>query len=170
MPSYKKLIPRGFLRAYILKIIEERPRHGYEIMKSIHEISGWKPSPGAVYPTLKHLKEMGFIQEEKTIENRRCYKITQKGKNFLKESSKKRHDLKKTIQDYVHCMSSLIGVNQEKMDKIMEECDMESMPKEFHRCIHELMVLIVQKSKNGKKISQISKILKETSEKISKVD
>ncbi|OBF14091.1 PadR family transcriptional regulator [Mycobacterium sp. ACS4331] len=54
---------RGDVRVAILKLLAERPMHGYEM---IQEIAGrtqqlWKPSPGSVYPTLQMLEDEGLI-------------------------------------------------------------------------------------------------------------
>lgn len=54
---------RGDVRASILVLLKEQPRHGYEIIQEIAERSGgaWKPSPGSVYPTLQLLEDEGLI-------------------------------------------------------------------------------------------------------------
>ncbi len=53
----------GFLKLAILRLLAERPMHGYEIMKEIERIteSDWKPSPGSIYPALKELADYGMI-------------------------------------------------------------------------------------------------------------
>ncbi|MDX6314577.1 MAG: hypothetical protein QOF84_7434 [Streptomyces sp.] len=54
---------RGDVRASILALLKDQPRHGYEIIQEIAERSGgaWKPSPGSVYPTLQLLEDEGLI-------------------------------------------------------------------------------------------------------------
>ncbi|MGW5329477.1 PadR family transcriptional regulator [Streptomyces sp. NPDC004014] len=54
---------RGDVRASILALLKEGPRHGYEMIQEIAERSGgaWKPSPGSVYPTLQMLEDEGLI-------------------------------------------------------------------------------------------------------------
>jgi DNA-binding PadR family transcriptional regulator len=51
------------VRASILALLKDQPRHGYEIIQEIAERSGgaWKPSPGSVYPTLQLLEDEGLI-------------------------------------------------------------------------------------------------------------
>ncbi|WP_447514071.1 PadR family transcriptional regulator, partial [Clostridioides difficile] len=53
------------LRLILLKLIEEQPRHGYDLIREIEERSGgaYAPSPGVVYPTLTMLDDMGLIEE-----------------------------------------------------------------------------------------------------------
>src|SRR5437879_3551294 len=45
---------RGDVRAGLLLLLSEEPRNGYQLMQEIEERSGgsWRPSPGAVYPSL----------------------------------------------------------------------------------------------------------------------
>lgn len=54
---------RGDVRAAILALLAEQPRHGYEIIREIAERSGgfWRPSPGSVYPTLQLLADEGLV-------------------------------------------------------------------------------------------------------------
>ena len=54
---------RGDVRAAILKLLAERPMHGYEMIQEIAERSQnlWRPSPGSVYPTLQLLVDEGLI-------------------------------------------------------------------------------------------------------------
>ena len=72
---------RGDVRAAILALLAEQPRHGYEIIGEIGERSGgfWKPSPGSVYPTLQLLADEGLVtmQEEG---GKRLFELTDTGR------------------------------------------------------------------------------------------
>lgn len=61
----KRLFGAGELRLVLLKLIADEPRHGYELMKALEEITGgaYSPSPGTVYPTLSQLEDEGLIAE-----------------------------------------------------------------------------------------------------------
>ena len=56
-----RLFEQGDLKYVILRMLEEKPRHGYEIIKELEErFSGaYSPSPGTVYPTLTMLVDLG---------------------------------------------------------------------------------------------------------------
>src|ERR1700756_1136866 len=56
-----RLFDYGELRYVVLALIEEKPRHGYEIIKAIEDRSAgtYSPSPGVIYPTLTLLEEIG---------------------------------------------------------------------------------------------------------------
>jgi hypothetical protein len=49
------------LQLVILALLEQKPRHGYEIIKALEELSGgfYSPSPGTIYPALTYLEELG---------------------------------------------------------------------------------------------------------------
>ena len=55
----------GELRLVLLKLIADEPRHGYDLIRAIEEMTGgeYAPSPGVVYPTLTLLQDMGLIEE-----------------------------------------------------------------------------------------------------------
>ena len=77
---------RGDIRAAVLALVAEQPRHGYEIIQEIAERSGgaWRPSPGSVYPTLSQLEDEGLVTVEKT-EGRRVVSLTEAGTTYVAE-------------------------------------------------------------------------------------
>jgi len=84
----RRAFEHGDLRFLVLHLIGEQPRHGYEIIKAIEERSGgaYAPSPGAVYPTLTLLEELGHATVREADGNRRLYSATEAGRGFLDAS------------------------------------------------------------------------------------
>lgn len=77
----------GELRLVLLALIAETPRHGYELIKGIEELTGgnYAPSPGVVYPTLNLLTDEGMIEETAGEGSRKAYAATEAGRNELDE-------------------------------------------------------------------------------------
>ena len=50
----RRMFDGGELRLVLLKLIADEPRHGYDLIREIEELTGgaYAPSPGVVYPTL----------------------------------------------------------------------------------------------------------------------
>ena len=65
-------IRKGFLKMILMKIIKDKPTHGYEIIHLIQEKSGgrWTPSPGSVYPALEHLVRRATSSARRSIAKR----------------------------------------------------------------------------------------------------
>ncbi len=59
-------------------ILWDGPRHGYDIMLTIEEKRGFRPSPGSIYPALQMLEEGDFLTGQ-DIDGKRVYTITEKG-------------------------------------------------------------------------------------------
>ena len=59
-------IRRVFLKYIVLKIIKDRPTHGYDIIKTVRLRSKgrWTPSTGSIYPILESLESNGLIQSK----------------------------------------------------------------------------------------------------------
>src|ERR1700694_6113523 len=76
----------GELQLVILALLEERPRHGYEIIKALEETSKgfYAPSPGMVYPALTYLEEVGYATVE-AEGSKKLYRITDAGLARLNE-------------------------------------------------------------------------------------
>ncbi len=79
-----RLLEHGDLRMLILHLINEKPRHGYEIIKAIEDLAGgaYAPSPGVVYPTLTMLEELGQVTATEDG-SRKSYAITPAGAEAL---------------------------------------------------------------------------------------
>lgn len=83
-----RVFEQGDLKYVILQLLEEKPRHGYDIIKELEERFGgtYSPSPGTVYPTLSMLEDMGYAQARTEEGGRKIYEITPDGKAYLEEN------------------------------------------------------------------------------------
>ena len=75
---------RGDVRAALLVLLAEEPRHGYDLMRAIEERTGgaWSPSPGSVYPSLQALEDEGLVTLD-TVQGKRTASITDAGRAWL---------------------------------------------------------------------------------------
>jgi DNA-binding PadR family transcriptional regulator len=80
--------PKGFLRYQVLKLLNEKPMSGSELMSEIEKQTGgqWKPSPGSIYPLLAWLQDSGHVKELPTDQSgMKRYELTDSGKVLLNE-------------------------------------------------------------------------------------
>ncbi|MYM82124.1 PadR family transcriptional regulator [Duganella sp. FT50W] len=82
-----KMFDAGAMRYVVLQLIAEKPRHGYEIIKELEQRSGggYSPSPGAIYPLLSMLLDMGHVVAS-ADGNKKLHTITPEGEAFLAEN------------------------------------------------------------------------------------
>jgi DNA-binding PadR family transcriptional regulator len=75
------------LRLLLLFLIADKPRHGYDLIKAVEQLSdgSYVPSAGVVYPTLTMLQDMGHIEELPGEGARKTYQVTDEGRAFLEE-------------------------------------------------------------------------------------
>lgn len=75
----------GDLKLLLLSLIEQQPRHGYELIRIIEDMfhGHYSPSPGAIYPTLTMLEEMGYAEVSNEQGGRKLYAITDAGRSYL---------------------------------------------------------------------------------------
>jgi DNA-binding PadR family transcriptional regulator len=74
---------RGILKFALLKLLEEVPRHGYDLIRTVRE-KGWGGGAGSVYPLLSALEAAGLIAG-RDEGDRRIYEITEEGRRLLGE-------------------------------------------------------------------------------------
>jgi DNA-binding PadR family transcriptional regulator len=74
----------GGLRLYLLKLLDEAPRHGYDVIRLLQDrfLGVYSPSPGTIYPRLARLEEEGLVTHE-VIDGKKVYKITDAGRAEL---------------------------------------------------------------------------------------
>lgn len=92
----------GRLRLYLLSLLAEEPRHGYELIQALSERFGgtYAPSAGTVYPRLAKLEEEGLVTKEadgrKTV-----YSITDAGRAELANRATDLGDIEEELTDSV---------------------------------------------------------------------
>ncbi len=84
----KRMFEGGELRLVLLKLIADEPRHGYDCIRAIEDMTGgeYAPSPGVIYPTLTMLEEMGLITEKKSKDAKKVFAATNEGEEHLAEN------------------------------------------------------------------------------------
>src|SRR5256885_3093863 len=92
----------GDVKSVILKLLKDKPRHGYEVMKELEEqLHGcYSTSPGTVYPTLQWLEDEGLVVA-KDVEGKKVYEITDVGRRFLDEHRDVVDDIFDRVRDAV---------------------------------------------------------------------
>lgn len=93
-----RIFGHGDLRLYLLKLLDEAPRHGYELIRALEDLflGLYSPSPGTVYPRLAALEEEGLVERDSTTE-RKVYRITEAGRAELGARSGEVLDLAEKI-------------------------------------------------------------------------
>lgn len=98
-----RMFGQGELRLLLLKLIADEPRHGYELIKAIEEMTAgsYAPSPGTVYPTLSLLEDEGAIREVAGgDEPRKAFEATDKGREELDERREEADALVERLSDH----------------------------------------------------------------------
>jgi DNA-binding PadR family transcriptional regulator len=96
------MFDQGHLKFVILQLLDEKPRHGYEIIKEIEEKFGgtYSPSPGTVYPTLTLLEDLGYARALPEEGGKKIYEITDEGRAYLAENKPLIDDIFSKITDF----------------------------------------------------------------------
>ncbi len=115
---------QGDLRLLVLDLIAEAPRHGYEIIRAIEDMTNgqYTPSPGIVYPTLTFLEETGLIEGE-TQGSKKLYRLTDEGRAARETNA------------------SAIGAMRGRLDAFRERFGAPAAP-EMMRAMHNLRAAI----------------------------
>jgi DNA-binding PadR family transcriptional regulator len=92
----------GRLRLYLLKLLEESPRHGYEVIRLLQDrfLGVYSPSPGTIYPRLARLEEEGLVTHE-LVEGKKVFTLTDKGREELNDRLDELNELENEISDSV---------------------------------------------------------------------
>jgi DNA-binding PadR family transcriptional regulator len=95
------MFEQGDLKYVILQLLEEKPRHGYEIIKALEERFGgmYSPSAGTVYPTLTLLEDLGYASVSVEDGGKKIYSITNEGRAYLAQNKSAVDDIFERISE-----------------------------------------------------------------------
>jgi DNA-binding PadR family transcriptional regulator len=153
----------GDLQLVILALLEERPRHGYEIIKALEETSKgfYAPSPGMVYPALTYLEEVGYATVE-AEGSKKLYRITEAGLEKLKEN-----------RPYVDAALALLARIGGRMEKVRQAFVGDEQGDVGHRAVDEarqaLRAALISKlsaSPSAEELQRVSEVLKRATEEL----
>ena len=159
-----RMFGSGELRLALLALINEEPRHGYELIRAIEDMTGggYAPSPGTVYPTLQMLEEEGLIKQTKPKSNdedggsKKPFKITKSGKAELKDRS-----------DEVDAIMERLGEHGERAEKVKQKSP------DLFRAMGNLASVLKNRANSGKldkaTIDEIVDIIDEVAKRIERL-
>jgi DNA-binding PadR family transcriptional regulator len=92
----------GRLRLYLLRLLDEEPRHGYEVIRMLRDqfMGVYAPSPGTIYPRLARLEEEGLVTHDE-VDGRKVYRITDAGRQELHDREDELAELEQELSDSV---------------------------------------------------------------------
>lgn len=82
---------KSFLDLFVLDLLDNGPKHGYEIMRELKNKTGTNIGAGTLYPLLYELEERELVDGEWNSPNRRSrkiYKITEPGAKYKRQAFK----------------------------------------------------------------------------------
>ncbi|HEY7325737.1 MAG TPA: helix-turn-helix transcriptional regulator [Streptosporangiaceae bacterium] len=113
----------GKLRLYLLKLLDEAPRHGYEVIRLLQDrfMGIYAPSPGTIYPRLARLEEDGLVTHEE-VDGKKIYSITDKGREEIRSRLGDLADLEDELTESLRDVAREISVDvRETVRTIREE-------------------------------------------------
>ncbi len=95
-----RIFERGDLKFVMLRLLSDKPMHGYDVMKALEKESGgyYNPSPGSVYPTLQMLEDEGYLESAEK-DGKKIYSVTDAGKDYLEENADVVEDVFARVDD-----------------------------------------------------------------------
>jgi DNA-binding PadR family transcriptional regulator len=96
----------GALRLYLLKLLDESPRHGYEIISLLEDrfLGLYAPSAGTIYPRLAKLEAEGLVEHDEA-DGRKTYRLTAAGRAELDRQSELLESLEAELSRSVAAMA-----------------------------------------------------------------
>jgi DNA-binding PadR family transcriptional regulator len=100
----------GRLRLYLLKLLDESPRHGYELIRLLEDrfMGLYAPSAGTIYPRLQRLEAEGLVAHDEAG-GRKVYRLTDTGRDELRRRGGELEQLETDIRESVHGLAQEIG-------------------------------------------------------------
>jgi DNA-binding PadR family transcriptional regulator len=96
----------GALRLYLLKLLGDQPRHGYEVISLLEDrfLGMYAPSAGTVYPRLAKLETEGLVEHDEA-DGRKVYRLTEAGREELERSADALRSLERDLTQSVSALA-----------------------------------------------------------------
>jgi DNA-binding PadR family transcriptional regulator len=105
----------------ILGLLMERPRHGYELKRSLAELGFWKVSFGSLYPAFRRLEKRGAIEASAGTGRRKAYGITDLGRETFDTLLETDPDATETDRAFQLRLAFLGHLPTERRVKVLED-------------------------------------------------
>ena len=127
----------GRLRLYLLKLLDEAPRHGYEVIRLLQDrfMGVYAPSPGTIYPRLARLEEEGLVTHDQA-DGRKVYRITEKGREELRARLDDLAELEEEITASVRDIAREVTEDVRDTVRTLRE-ELSWAAREFHARAHQ---------------------------------
>ena len=127
----------GRLRLYLLKLLDESPRHGYEVIRLLQDrfMGVYAPSPGTIYPRLARLEEEGLVTHDEA-DGRKVYRITDKGRQELHARLDDLTELEEEITASVRDIAREVTEDVRETVRSLRE-ELTWAAREFHSRAHQ---------------------------------
>jgi len=160
--NWMKEAQKGYIRVAVLILLNNKPSHGYELMKEIKDRTKgfYTPTPGGVYPILRDLERTGYIKGEwhrQKNRNIKTYRITEKGKIILRNAIVRQSEIASNInalfqeftRDVLNIKSASLPVMPNPFSVFLEEetrktTDLEELERQ-RRQLKQRMKMIREK-------------------------
>ncbi|MEU4543711.1 PadR family transcriptional regulator [Nonomuraea dietziae] len=141
----------GRLRLYLLKLLEESPRHGYEVIRLLQDrfLGVYSPSPGTIYPRLARLEEEGLVTHE-VVDGKKVFSITDKGRDELNSRLDELADLEQEITDSVRDIAREVKEDVRETVKSLRE-ELTAMARDVKRNSREQQAADLKRLKDQQK-------------------
>jgi DNA-binding PadR family transcriptional regulator len=151
----ERMLDASDVRLLMLHFLANGSAHGYELIKSVEELSKgeYSPSPGIIYPNLTLLEEMDAIRVVDAHASRKAYALNDSGRELLAENSE-------NISIIIERLTSLaILVNNRSIPEVEQA---------IHNIRHMLNHRLAQENISPESLAVVVNALNEATEKIAK--
>ncbi|HZU71689.1 MAG TPA: PadR family transcriptional regulator [Acidimicrobiales bacterium] len=115
----KRVFGHGGLRLFLLMLLDEQPRHGYELIRLVEDrfLGMYTPSAGTIYPRLSSLEEEGLVEHEE-VDGRKIYRLTDAGRQELHDRKAELAELQERAAESARQMAG--AIRAEVRDSVRE--------------------------------------------------
>lgn len=160
------------LKSLILKLLQQKPMSGSQIIEELNEMMGWKPSCGSIYPMLNKI-EQDNLATSQLIKGKKIYSLTKNAESYIKQEDKEKKELIQTMEKSYRLLESLYEIDTSFDRDMLKNIKSGNLP--FQEIIEESQIIkdeLARLQKTGKfkkNVNQIKKILTKTGNELKKL-
>ncbi|MGM5484755.1 MAG: PadR family transcriptional regulator [Nanobdellota archaeon] len=156
---------RGFLKAIVLKMLEKEALSGTQIMDRVEANTGYKPSPGSIYPLLKSMRGEGLITAE-SFKKSKYYSLTREGIDKLHNVIRSRERL---LEERANLISEINISSEDKEGKLLRDDKKIAYLLQDWDDLKDIIIKLVSSKDYDQKRDRIKKTVRKTVKELRKI-
>lgn len=163
---------RKHLKSLILKLLQNKPMSGSQIIDELDDLMSWRPSCGSIYPMLNMMEDEGLTASQ-LIKGKKIYALTNNADSYIKKEDEEKEELIRSMEKSYKLLESLYGFDTSLERDMLKNIKSGVLPFQElfaeSKLIKDELARLQKTNKLSKNLDKVKKIFAKTAADLKKI-